>query len=137
MTLSSAGRTTVGEQLDQAQTAGKHKLIATWRLVSCVGHWSDGRISHPYGSNPDGLLIYDPDGSFSAQIQARGRPGFESGNLLRGTTDEIKAAFEGYVAYYGNYEVDEPAGRLTHHVEGSLFPNWVGVDQMRGVRSFG
>ena len=131
MTLSSTGGTTVGEQVGQAQSAGKQKLIGPWRLVSCVGHWSDGRVSNPYGSNPGGLLIYDADDNFSAHIQARGRPAFESGNLLRGTTEEIKSAFEGYVAYYGTYEVDELAGRLTHHVEGSLFPNWVGVDQTR------
>ncbi len=38
---------------------------------------------------------------------------------------------QGYVAYYGTYEVDEAAGKLTHHVHRSLFPNWVGDDQTR------
>ena len=56
---------------------------------------------------------------------------FQSGNLLRGEPQEIKAAFEGYVAYYGTYEVDEEASSVTHHVQGSLFPNWVGNDQLR------
>ncbi len=75
--------------------------------------------------------MYDGAGHFSGQIQGDGRPLFESGNLLRGTPEEIKAAFEGYVAYYGTYDVDEAESKVTHHVQGSLFPNWVGQDQMR------
>ena len=109
----------------------RERLLGTWKLVSCAGHWSDGRVTHPYGTNPAGLLVYDADGHFSGQIQAQVRPLFESGNLLKGTPEEIKAAFEGYVAYYGTYEVDEAVGSLTHHVLGSLFPNWVGDDQTR------
>ena len=35
------------------------------------------------------------------------------------------------MAYYGSYDVDEAAGSLTHHVQGSWFPNWVGEDQPR------
>jgi hypothetical protein len=77
------------------------------------------------------MLIYDAGGNFSGQIVNQDRPPFESGNLLRGTPEEIKAAFEGYIAYYGTYEVDETAGRLTHHVQGSLFPNWIGLEQTR------
>ena len=131
MSLSSTGRAYAGQQVERVQPVGKEKLLGTWKLVSCVGHWSDGRITYPYGSNPAGLLVYDADSNFSAQIQDQDRPLFESGNLLKGAPEEIKAAFEGYVAYYGTYEVDEADGSLTHHVQGSLFPNWVGVDQKR------
>ena len=111
--------------------SAKDLLVGTWELMSCVGNWSDGRVVYPYGPDPAGLLAYDAHGHFSGQIQGAGRPMFESGNLLRGTPEEIKAAFEGYVAYYGTYDVDEATGQLTHHVEGSLFPNWVGEDQIR------
>ena len=131
MSLSSADRAHAEQQVDPVQPVAKEKLIGTWKLVSCVGHWSDGRTTYPYGPNPAGVLAYDANGNFSAQIQDQDRPLFESGNLLRGTPEEFKAAFEGYVAYYGTYEVDEAAGSLTHHVQGSLFPNWVGVDQSR------
>ena len=111
--------------------AGKEMLLGTWKLVSCVGYWSDGRVTYPYGENPAGMLVYDSQGHFSGQIQGQGRPLFESGNLLKGTPEEIKSAFEGYVAYYGTYEVDEEAASLTHYVQGSLFPNWVGDTQTR------
>ena len=75
--------------------------------------------------------MYNDHGSFSGQIAGSGRPVFESGNLLKGTPEEIKKAFEGYIAYYGTYEVDENNNLITHHVENGLFPNWVGDNQTR------
>jgi Lipocalin-like domain len=35
------------------------------------------------------------------------RPKFASNNLMEATSEEIKAAFEGYVSYCGSYEVNE------------------------------
>ena len=106
-------------------------MVGTWRLLECYGKWSDGRISYPYGDKPEGQLIYDGHGNFSGQIAGSGRPAFETGNLLKGTPEEIKTAFEGYIAYYGTYEVDESKGQVTHHVQSALFPNWIGDIQTR------
>ena len=39
------------------------------------------------------------------------------------------AAVEGYVSYCGRYEVN--GDKVIHHIEVSLFPNWVGVRQER------
>ena len=103
----------------------------TWRLLDCYGKWTDGRITYPYGEHAEGQLMYNDHGSFSGQIAGSGRPVFESGNLLKGTAEEIKKAFEGYIAYYGTYEVDENNSQITHHVENGLFPNWVGNNQTR------
>ena len=100
-------------------------------MLECYGKWSDGRISYPYGDKPEGQLIYDGHGNFSGQIAGSGRPAFETGNLLKGTPEEIKTAFEGYIAYYGTYEVDESKGQVTHHVQSALFPNWIGDIQTR------
>ena len=103
----------------------------TWRLLDCYGKWTDGRITYPYGEHAEGQLMYNDRGAFSGQIAGSGRPVFESGNLLKGTPEEIKKAFEGYIAYYGTYEVDENNNLITHHVENGLFPNWVGDNQTR------
>ena len=107
------------------------RFVGTWRLLECYGKWSDGRISYPYGDKPEGQLIYDGHGNFSGQIAGSGRLAFETGNLLKGTPEEIKTAFEGYIAYYGTYEVDESKGQVTHHVQSALFPNWIGDIQTR------
>ena len=107
------------------------RFTGTWRLLACEGQWSDGRISKPYGDGPCGLLMYDVQGRFSGQIMARERPAFATGNLLKGSDAEVRAAFEGYVAYYGRYTVDEAEGLMIHEVEGSFFPNWIGERQVR------
>jgi len=39
------------------------------------------------------------------------------------------AAYSGYVAYWGRYQIDHD--RIVHHVESSLFPGWVGGTQIR------
>ncbi len=77
------------------------------------------------------MLMYDGRGGFAGQIMTQGRPAFASGNLLKGSDDEVRAAFEGYVAYYGSYSVDENEGLMLHQVEGSFFPNWIGEHQVR------
>lgn len=111
--------------------AAADKFAGTWRLLACEGQWSDGRISKPYGDEPGGMLMYDGRGSFSGQIMALERPGFATGNLLKGSDEEVRAAFEGYVAYYGRYVADETRGLMVHDVEGSFFPNWIGEQQVR------
>lgn len=39
-----------------------------------------------------------------------------------------------YVAYFGTYTVDATKGTVTHHVEGSLRPDYTGTDQVRPFR---
>jgi hypothetical protein len=107
------------------------RFAGTWKLLTCEGQWSDGRITRPYGEEPGGMLVYDGRGSFSGQIMAHERPAFATGNLLKGSDAEVRAAFEGYVAYYGSYWVDEAEELMIHQVEGSFFPNWIGERQIR------
>ena len=59
------------------------------------------------------------------------RPKFASGDQMKGTADEIKANYEGYMSYYGSYEFDKKNGFVIYHVEGSLFPNWEGLGLKR------
>ena len=61
----------------------------------------------------------------------RNRPLFAAGDQASGTPEEIQAALQGYVAYYGSCEVDEEKKTLTTYVEGSMYPNWVGTRQLR------
>lgn len=107
------------------------ELAGTWRIISCEARSSKGEVRYPYGKNPAGILMYDSGGNMSVLVVSRDRPNFASGNLLKGTPKEVKAAFEGSLAYCGTYEVDEAKETVTHHVEGSTFPNWVGTDLVR------
>jgi len=109
----------------------KEQFIGTWKLLSLEFQRSDGQLTYPMGRDVVGIVMYDANGHMSVQIMRPDRPAFASGDQLDGTPMEIKSAFEGFVAYYGIYEVNQEEGTVTHHLEGSLFPNWVGSAQRR------
>jgi len=106
-------------------------MIGTWKLISFETQRENGEVMHPFGKNAEGSLIYTEFGRFSVQLMRPDRPQFASGNQMRGTTEEIKANYEGFVSYYGRYEFDRKKGFVIHRVEGSLFPNWEGQRQKR------
>jgi hypothetical protein len=83
-------------------------LVGVWRLVSWQNQAADGQVTYPMGTDAMGYLLYGADGRF---------------------------ALEGFVAYAGRYTFY--GDRVIHHVELSLFPNWVGSDQERWVELAG
>src|SRR5947209_6998102 len=54
---------------------------------------------YPMGEEPEGIIMYTPDGYMSAQIMHPGRPKFASGDWFRGTEEEIKEEALGYIAF--------------------------------------
>ncbi len=112
----------------------KENFVGTWRLVSFESTGDDGITQYPYGRDAAGLIMYDARGNMSVQLANMHRPSFASSDQHRGTPEEIKAAFEGYNAYFGTYDVDEKKEIVTHHVKSSLFPNWSGGDNVRYYR---
>ena len=114
---------------------GSDALVGAWRLLSWENQAADGQVTYPMGPDPNGYVLYTADGRFSITISRRGRAGFAAGDLLSGTAEEKARAMEGFVAYAGRYSFD--GDRVVHHVELSLFPNWVGSDQQRWVELAG
>ena len=108
------------------------KFIGAWRLVSAGFQTVDGSVAQsPYGPEPEGILMYDAQGSMSAQLANKNRSAFAVADRMAGTPGEIKAAFESYQAYYGHYKIDEREQMVTHTVTQALLPNWVGTEQRR------
>jgi lipocalin-like protein len=110
-------------------------LVGAWRLVSWENRAADGRVTYPMGTDALGYLIYTADSRFSVMISRAGRPGFAAGDLLGGTMEEQARAVGSFVAYAGRYSWH--GDQVVHHVELSLFPNWVGSDQERAVELSG
>ena len=107
------------------------RFVGTWKLVSVEARSSNGEVVYPYGIDPFGMLMYDSDGNMSVLITRRDRPKFASDDRQRGTPEETKAAFDSSMSYGGTYRIDEEKGTVTHHLEGSTFPNRVGTDEVR------
>ncbi len=106
-------------------------LTGTWRLLSWENRSIDGQISYPLGRDAAGYIIYNEDGYMSVAIMRPNREKFAAGDLLGGSTEEKAQAAATYVSYCGRYEF--LGDMVVHHVELSLFPNWVGVEQERLV----
>ena len=112
-----------------AQTA--QHFVGQWKLISYEQRSTTGEVTQPFGKDPIGRISYDTGGHMSAQLMRRDRSRFANSDPRKGTDAEIRNAFTEYTAYYGSYTVDEKAGTVTHHVEGSWFPNWIGTNQVR------
>jgi hypothetical protein len=106
-------------------------LIGTWRLVSRKNRDAGGQVTYPMGANPLGYLVYTPVGHFTVTISRPRRAGFPLDDLLGGTMEDKARAVESFVAYAGTYTFY--GDRVVHHVELSLFPNWVGTEPERAA----
>ena len=106
-------------------------FVGTWKLISFETRRSDGAVMYPFGKDLQGLIMYDGKGYWSCHIMGKNRPAFSSGQMAKGTPEEIKAAFEGSLCYWGTYDIDEKEKVLNLNIIDILFPNWRGADQKR------
>jgi hypothetical protein len=113
----------------------REQLIGAWRLVSFIETPTDGSPRRfPLGEDAQGIIMYTPDGYMSAQIMRRDRRQLASGDSFKGTPDELSKERTGYIAYSGPFHVDEARRSLTHSMNVSLFPGWIGQMQPRVVK---
>ncbi len=106
-------------------------LVGTWRLVSTEQRLTNGTIrpSPLYGPNGAGYLMYSSTGRMCVILTNPDRPRWRSEDDP--TPEELKSAIDGFIAYYGSYEVNETEGFVVHHIEAHLVPNWIGTEQRR------
>lgn len=111
-------------------TAVTERLIGSWRLVSYETQDPAGRRGEPYAAAV-GRLTYDTRGNMSGQVMRPDRARVEVG---KGAAQSVRAAYIGYIAYFGSYEVGTDGATVVHRVEGALNPEWVGGTQVRRLR---
>jgi hypothetical protein len=107
-----------------------HRLVGNWMLLSYDSVEPDGSTSKPFGEAV-GRLMYDAAGNMAGQVMRPGRAAVTHGDA---GTRRVRAAYTGYIAYFGTYEVNDAAGTVTHQVAGALNPEWVGGRQVRRLR---
>jgi len=109
----------------------KSSFHGAWKLISSEMRTASGDVQYPLGEDCAGRLVCDADGNFSAQLMRRDRPNFASEDLMRGTDEEIRTAYQGFVSFWAQFEMDEAKKEITYVVQGSLFPNWLGHQNLR------
>jgi len=113
-------------------TGAAPRLVGTWQLMSRTVRRADGTtiVDPVLGEKPVGRLFYDASGGMSLQMMRAGRKDAISTPATARDKANPRVVL-GYDSYFGRYTVDEKAGTVTHHVEGSLFPEDVGDDWVR------
>jgi hypothetical protein len=117
----------------------RKKFIGVWKLIS--GESRDeatGEVRYPWGTKPVGRLAYDDAGRVFAQLMNPGRRSV-GGMANRGaaaaiataSAEDMREMLTGFNAYFGTFDVDEPARTVIHHLQSALIPSWVGTDQRR------
>jgi hypothetical protein len=112
----------------QGQVAGPElpALVGTWKIVSYEDRNAADVVVYPYGETPAGLLIYDSTGHMAVQLMKTPPPDVASDDWDRFTVQEKVAMYDGYVAYFGRYEVDLARKVVTHLPEGDLSRVYIG-----------
>jgi Lipocalin-like domain len=128
------------------QGTAAERLAGVWDLVSYEDHRPNGEVLYGWGQHPSGVLTYSPNGRMTVQFMREPRATFAAGRvwgrdnqqlLSNATTAEIRAAYVGYYAYFGTYDVDERARTVTHHITSSLRSHEVGADNVRSFELSG
>ena len=106
-----------------AQTAGT--FAGTYDLVRVEslndsGEWVTS--ADLFGPDPLGIIMYDGVGSMSVHIVRRDRE----------AEDAVAGIVNGYMAYYGRYEVDAARRVVTHRREGHINPDQADQEAERG-----
>jgi len=130
----------------ERQAAMAKQLVGVWDLVSYEDHRPNGEVLYGWGRHPSGVLTYSPGGRMSVQFMRDPRATFASGRvwgrdnqqlLPSASAAEIRAAYSGYYAYFGTYDIDERARTVTHHITSSLRSHEVGADNVRSFELSG
>jgi hypothetical protein len=107
-------------------------LVGTWRLMSAEDRAfaSDPWVNGTFGIPPSGYFIYDATGHASIQIMTTPPVKLADPTSPNSPTPaEALEIFNGYIAYYGTYTLDEK--NIYHQVEGAWDPRQVGSVQTR------
>ncbi len=113
------------------QPSLKSQLIGSWSFLVTAAHRKDGTRTDIFGPNPNGILMFHPDGHFVLMNTRPGRARYASGNRAQGTPEEFRDTVLGSIGYFGTYSVDEKKRAFVLKINGSTFPDYEGTDQVR------
>jgi hypothetical protein len=119
-------------------TATAADFVGTWRLLEYSFIHEDGAVEHPWGAAVCGYLIYSAEGYMSGNLspardwQSRSARLAAAFKAHDGAGALRSARRREYIAYTGRYTVE--GDTITHHVETSLIPNWIGKPEVRYYR---
>jgi hypothetical protein len=108
-----------------------HNLIGSWKLIDWTVEMQGERVVKPFRGRATGVLTYTDEGRMVASLMRTDRTPMGTRSFAEAKALERASAAAGYLSYAGTFEIigDE----VHHHVDLSLFPDWVGGTQIRHI----
>jgi len=106
----------------------QHRLVGSWKAVSFTDVPDRGETVHPFGTTPNGLMIYTADGYFSIFVIS-GPNSSGSKDMSAMSAEEWQTLFHGFLSWFGTYRVTN--SQIAFHVDGSSLPAYNGTEQTR------
>ena len=104
----------------------RQQIVGVWKLqMYNVEFQNTGETKAPFGANPNGYIIFTPDGRMMAILTAEGRKAPQT------DADRVEA-FRSMAAYSGIYRLEED--RWTTMVDITWNEAWIGTEQVRFYR---
>jgi hypothetical protein len=115
------------------QQTDRTAINGAWQLVSFEQNEPDGNISRPYGEMPVGRLTFDAANRMSVFVMKPGRVASvnTTAQIPTASTEDLRQIADGFMAYYGDFRLDETNKTLITKVEACTIPAWTGAEQKR------
>lgn len=114
--------------ISTAVNAADGSPVGTWRVTSFSNPTLDtNEEARPFGDNPIGYIQYSPGGYMIVFLSVGNPKRPASFPYTDAERAEVHKGIFG--AYAGRYSVD--GNKVTHHIEASWRPDWIGDNQVR------
>lgn len=105
-------------------------FVGSWRLETWRISYPDA-VTHPFGEDADGWLLYADDGLVSATMTRARRRRFGTADMREIGEAQKADAFAGYFNYVARWRID--GSSVVHDVVAALNPDLVATEQRREV----
>jgi hypothetical protein len=111
----------------------RESFNGVWQLVTFEQNEPDGNISLPYGDMPVGRLTFDAAGRMSVFVMKPGRVASvnTTAGIATASPADLRQIADGFMAYYGEFRIEDDTKTLITKVEGATLPAWSGSEQKR------
>ncbi|MFT4155591.1 lipocalin-like domain-containing protein [Parafilimonas sp.] len=109
----------------------QQQFVGVWSLVAVENINPDSSKTLPYGENPQGMLVFEPNGDYAIQILKAARPTVAAKDKNKATPEENAALVKGNNSHFGTYSINDVKHVITFNVQHAFYPNWEGDVQQR------
>jgi len=114
------------------QKSAKEQIVGAWALVAVTSEVDDGKKGEPFGSSPEGMIIFSSDGHFSLFQSGSDIPKITANDRAKATPEEAQKIVASSIAYYGTYSVGEDMVMMIN-LDASTYANVAAIPNQKRI----